>query len=831
MSIKYEMSNKTCGCCQATAASIPEEIRNRPGLSAVHYRVGTYAGFRQAMIQAIAGKPALRRWTARTSDDYGIALVEMWAYLADILTFYQERIANEAFLRTALLQTSVRRLAGFLDYRPAPGKASAADLAFILEKGKNLRIPVGLRVQSVPGQNETPQKFETVAAATAAARLNRVRVFPKPETANPFDAASEKAILKPSVANAVIGILSPGDALLFFDKKTVVPKEVVSAQIDSRGHSSLAWKPKMQHKLKSARAFKRVRTMRFFGHNAPAQYVCTTPDNQCPNGVKTELIERKAKDYHIKLKAGDPFGLDSVYEALKPGTRLLLHAEGSFTGIVTVEAASQGAAAFDPASTAYDPFTGTATLISVAGKLPAKSFDRRTAVLYELAEPEIEFWELAFQNTSIQKNDPVLIKAEDVAIGDFTKGRTVMLADDDDTAETATVESAAEATYGGTAFVKITFKSPLRSTFDATATVLYGNVVRATHGETVTKEVLGNGDASAAFQTFILKKSPVTFVPHAAARKGAASTLDIRVDSVLWEEKDALYGCDGTERIYTTLVDEEGVMTVQFGDGKTGARLTTGRQNVSATYRHGLGQAGNVNANALTTLLDRPIGLRRVTNPAPAQGGVEPETLQKTRTNAPNTIRTFGRIVSLRDVEDAAREFTGIAKARAVWTRQGPEQAVRLTVAGDRGAEVKGPLMGQFRAYLDQRRDPNRELRIESYRKIPVKADVQIECNPAYLTENVKKAVQKALREYFAFENLALGQPIHLSDLYRLLQHVTGVVAVDINGLQFKDKTDRKPHGATDAPVQERLLLTPAELAFIKNPVSDAVVTVGKVAS
>ena len=66
----------------------------------------------------------MRDWTARGSDDYGIALLEMWAYLADILTFYQERIANEAFLRTALLRASVLRLAALLDYRPAPGVAA-----------------------------------------------------------------------------------------------------------------------------------------------------------------------------------------------------------------------------------------------------------------------------------------------------------------------------------------------------------------------------------------------------------------------------------------------------------------------------------------------------------------------------------------------------------------------------------------------------------------------------------------------------------------------------------------------------------------------------------
>ena len=135
-----------CGCCEAAAPPTPETIKNRPELSSIRYRVGTYASFRQAMIEAIARKPALKRWTTRASDDYGIALLEMWAYLADILTFYQERIANEAFLRTARLRESVLRLASFVGYRPSSGVAATAYLAFTVEKGKQVKIPIGLLV-------------------------------------------------------------------------------------------------------------------------------------------------------------------------------------------------------------------------------------------------------------------------------------------------------------------------------------------------------------------------------------------------------------------------------------------------------------------------------------------------------------------------------------------------------------------------------------------------------------------------------------------------------------------------------------------------------------
>lgn len=197
-----------CGCCEPTAQPTPEEIVNRPGLAAISYRVGTYASFREAMIEAVASKAGLRDWTARGDDDFGVALLDMWSYVGDILTFYQERIANEAFLRTATERASVVRLAALIGYRPAPGLAATAYLAFTLEKGRRALIPVGSRVQSVPGQNEKPQKFETVEEREARAEWNEM-------------AARTKGFVRPGLGSTEIFLrgtgtgLRPGDALLF----------------------------------------------------------------------------------------------------------------------------------------------------------------------------------------------------------------------------------------------------------------------------------------------------------------------------------------------------------------------------------------------------------------------------------------------------------------------------------------------------------------------------------------------------------------------------------------------------------------------------------------
>jgi predicted phage baseplate assembly protein len=333
---------------------------------------------------------------------------------------------------------------------------------------------------------------------------------------------------------------------------------------------------------------------------------------------------------------------------------------------------------------------------------------------------------------------------------------------------------------------RLTFLDPLQHTYDRDTLAIYANVVEATHGETV-REILGSGDASQPFQAFVLQKQPVTYIPEAGAPNGAGSTLEIRVNDVKWEEVRSFYGQDGARAVYTTRTDDDGAVTVRFGDGVTGQRLPTGRGNVTAVYRYGIGSVGNLRAGTLKTLLDRPLGVKSVINPLPSEGGAEAERAEDIRANAPNTVRTFGRIVSLRDFEDAAREYAGVAKARAAIEWDGEDQQVRLTVAGDNGADIL-PGGSTYSALLDdlnRRRDPNRRLILSNYRKFGVVVAAKLIIDtPTYIPERVIDAVETALKAYFAFDNRDLGRSVYLSDLYRVIHDVKGVEAVDVDAFR-----------------------------------------------
>ncbi len=161
--------NLSCDCSGAPAEDTLSHV-NPPGRSALLYRLGTHRNFRRRLLAALASQPPsegspsrpLAALDTRAGDDPAIALLDAWAVTLDVLTFYQERLANEGFLRTATERRSVLELARDVGYELAPGVAATALLAFTVEEGTiSAVVPKGAQVQSLPGQDQLPQTFET----------------------------------------------------------------------------------------------------------------------------------------------------------------------------------------------------------------------------------------------------------------------------------------------------------------------------------------------------------------------------------------------------------------------------------------------------------------------------------------------------------------------------------------------------------------------------------------------------------------------------------------------------------------------------------------------
>jgi hypothetical protein len=201
----------------------PVSVANRPGLGSLAYRAGTHATFLETMLARLSTievehegqkfRPLLKL-TTRERDDPSIALLDAWAMVGDVLTFYQERIANEGYLRTATERRSVIELARLVGYRLRPGVAASVYLALTIEDSQKVAIePFEVRAQSVPGPGELPQTFENIEKIEARGRWNKLG----PRLTQPQNALTLSASEPEGVTLYLKGIstgLNPNDPVL-----------------------------------------------------------------------------------------------------------------------------------------------------------------------------------------------------------------------------------------------------------------------------------------------------------------------------------------------------------------------------------------------------------------------------------------------------------------------------------------------------------------------------------------------------------------------------------------------------------------------------------------
>ncbi len=329
---------------------------------------------------------------------------------------------------------------------------------------------------------------------------------------------------------------------------------------------------------------------------------------------------------------------------------------------------------------------------------------------------------------------------------------------------------------------------------------IYGNVVKATHGETK-NETLGAGDATQAFQTFTLKQPPLTWVP-APNPSGIDSTLHVYVNNIEWHETDTLAGLGPKDRKFITKTDDNSQTSVIFGNGEEGARLPTGIENVVAVYRGGIGKPGNVKAGQISLLQTRPLGVKAVLNPLAASGGADKESRDQARGNAPLAVMALDRLVSIEDYGFFTRTFAGIGKAAAKKLSDGQRQLVHITIAGaddipiDTTSDLYRNLLTALRVYGDV----SLPVQVDARELIVLVLSVKIRLDPDYLWDPVAAQIKANLMDAYGFQNRDLGQPALLCEVIALIQKTEGVVYVDV------DAFGGIPEKTTDANGTRRLL-------------------------
>ena len=771
----------SCHCCEGLTAQTPAPVANRPGLSAIAYRIGTHSQFKQSMLAALSDvtRPALQGLKTRDDDDFSIALVDATSTMADVLTFYQERIANESYLRTATERRSLLELARLIGYELRPGVAASTLLAFTMDDTPGApvetTVDIGTKVQGVPGPDEKPQTFETVEKITARVEWNAI----KPQTTQTFvPQFGDTHIYLKSTATT----LKPGDAILFvgseregfsgserWDFRRVTK---VSSDFEAN-RTRIEWavglgttSPHLVLPSANPKVYAlRVRAS-LFGFNAP--HPATLSDQTLAH---YHLDGSRDWDFTIN---GQTIDLDTTYPGILVGSWLVL-SEPNYQELYRATSVVE-------ASRAEFTLSGKTTRVALDTNENIPLFESHYRDTMVFAQSELLEIAQAPVETPITGATIQLAQAP----SGLVKGQRLVASGKDSITGEAITELVQISTIDGQT---LTITPPLQKSFARVTPKpeesfsLNANVAHATHGETIS-EILGSGDASQRYQEFTLRQPPLTYV-SAPTAGGAASTLELRVNDLLWHEASTLFDHGPQEHIYVTRTGDDGKTTIEFGDGATGGRLPSGQDNVRAKYRKGIGVGGLVKAGQLTSLLTRPLGLKSVTNPEEATGAADPESLADARTNAPLTVLTLDRTVSLQDYEDFSRAFAGVAKALATWTWDGQTKRVFITVAGPKGAEIKADsdTYANLLAALRLAGDPFVSLRVKSYRPAYFRVAGKVKVNPDYETDAVLAAVKNALRNQFSFDVRAFGQPVFLSEAIAGVQAVAGVTAVDVSKL------------------------------------------------
>lgn len=835
---------KDCRCCSGMVIQTPVNISNRPGLSAVACRAGTYSQFRQSMHAMTSAAPALRGLSSRSDDDFSMALLDAWSVVADILTFYQERIANESYLRTATEKVSLQQLSRLIGYEIRPGVAASTYLAFTLEDARGAPpqaiIDKGTRAQTTPGQDEKAQSFETIESIQARPEWNAI----KPRMTQPQEF---NVNLSSITVDGINTNLRQGDRLLIAaEMSSPVLQYVDSLEIDfdakktriflqGQNYSDQKWDQnyadgkitdqivvelndyfirdyvmdkiwiqedlislaktngwsldslkaiisrqvslrKTSHPIaENVGVFAMRQSAAIFGNNAPL-YNSLPPDpfkTVYPNSWESWDLQ------YYSDNSGSPPGevyiyLDRTYSGIIPGSWIILLSPSPIPLVLNIKSIDEISSTDFALSMKVSRLTIDNSKGS-ANNLPAFKIRETSALIQSerLNLTDVPIMETV-DGTQLMLDGfyPGLMPGRNVIItGEVVNGcgfKVSYLA----TLGSVTVQD-------GFTTLDLIFNEPIGNSFIRKTVSINANVALATHGESV-QEVLGSGNASSVFQSFILHQSPLTYIQSSENDSGAKSTLDVRVNDLLWREVPSLYGHGPEEHIYIIRTGDDGKATIIFGDGRTGARLPNGKNNVRASYRKGIGLDGVVEAGKINLLMSRPLGVRDVLNPLSASGGENSESLELARLNAPLEILTLGRIVSLKDYEDFARAYAGIAKAVAVWVWDGRRKEVTVIAAGPNGEPISLKTANSLAESMKRLGNPHVPINIdpEKYSRVFFGLKATVKISPDYLQEETVEEAKSRLKDHYSFEARSFGQAVTIGEIMGVIQSVPGIEAI-----------------------------------------------------
>lgn len=733
------------------------ELTIPSGLSRLPRQRGRFGDYRRSLLASsrTAAGGVLAEWNADDASDLGLLLIDSWAYLLDIVSFYDGEIAQESYLSTATRTRSASELTNLIGYTLQPATAASVTLALRAVGRDPVRVPAGTAFRSAGWDTEKPQVFEVTEDTWIYPALNELTL--EPVRSQTYD----------------------GNLWLAPDGNAPAPGQVIALRKAAVSQAAAARVVEVvQQRTKDG-----VRHRRLVLEAVPSLLTGAALDSITVYG-----FAQSASPSAFPLVADSGAGaderryivLDALYPQLRKNDDVLIEltsGDGTTVHARRIEAVKTVYvnAGTHPSAEVRVPCTEIefSTLSAIAGNVarvhvrPHRLADLTNPSLNRLNGAELAaFVPLAQPLEPFDSEQPAPPNALYKGARDAAYVSPVSF-DIDPSTGRAQIKADEPSRFAG----------PLRAPIS-----VHGNLVGATRGETVHDEVLGSADGSKPFQTFTLKKKPLTFLPSAAPSAAAMPALEVRVNGVRWSRVDSFVDATEQDEVYVLRVAPDGSATIEFGDK---AIPPTGTRNVTASYRYGAG-AAKPPAGLINKLASPVPGIDGVVWSLPPTGGRDADQAMAIRENAPASLLAFGRAVSLYDYEALAQQYPGVRRASAGWAYASATQRAQVViwVLSDGGS-----VAAELASYLTGVGDPDLPVLVQEAVAIETSIEAEVRADERYVAADVRSRIVEALTDpasgLLSPTHRPMRQSLFRSQLIRAIVEVHGVhevTSLSING-------------------------------------------------
>lgn len=293
------------------------------------------------------------------------------------------------------------------------------------------------------------------------------------------------------------------------------------------------------------------------------------------------------------------------------------------------------------------------------------------------------------------------------------------------------------------------------------------------HGSTVNSDIVGTSNGT-AYQEFLLSNTPIIVD---SLKVFVRNEFDIEE----WERVDNFIDSDTTSKQYMIEVTENDQVKIMFGSGISGAIPPRYEDGISASYRIGGGDIGNVSLESITEMTSKPAIIIDTMNVEQVQIGKEKETIEEAKIHAPLSLRTLWRAVTLKDYEDLLlQEYPGeILRAKAI--AEEDRYTISLYVLTDNEKEdLSEADKKKYLEFLDTRKEIGYNLQMFAPTYETVNLTIDVVTNKAYKNNDIKELINLYITSTFTKDYFDFGQELLVSQLIKQLMILNGIYDVKV---------------------------------------------------